>query len=117
VYLTSDLGKKIGQRVGDLRRGLRLTQSRLAEIVQVKPLTVNRWEHGKAIPSVPKLAEVAAVLGVQVADLLIFDPVDLDAEYEKVMALLDAKTGTKIRRLLRAVEERQGRPGWRHGWS
>lgn len=36
--------------IREIRRRLRLTQVQLAERLRVAPLTVSRWERGKALP-------------------------------------------------------------------
>lgn len=61
--------RMVGRRIAQLRRALRLTQARLAERVGLQPETISRLETGAAMPSIERLAAVAAALDVDLHDL------------------------------------------------
>lgn len=66
----SSLMLGFGQRLQELRRARGLTQNKLAEALQLRPITLSRWECGRRSPSLPALARAADVLGVSLAELL-----------------------------------------------
>ena len=57
-------------RIMALRKGMRQSQERFGELVGMSQRTIAAWESGERRPSLPVLENVAAVLGVPVADLL-----------------------------------------------
>ncbi len=63
------LRKMVGRRIAQLRRALRLTQARLAEKVAIQPETISRLETGASMPSLERIAAVAAALDVELHDL------------------------------------------------
>ena len=48
-----------------------ITQTVLAEILNIKQSTVAKWETGKAMPQADKLPEIAKILGCAIDDLFI----------------------------------------------
>lgn len=69
----SDLARVIGQNVKSARSRLGLTQAKLGETLGLDTLTVSRIETGAQMPSVERLNELAAALGLSLA-LLVTDP-------------------------------------------
>ena len=47
-----------------------LTQTELARLLGVAPVSVSKWENGKGLPKAKRLQDVADVLGTTVSDLL-----------------------------------------------
>lgn len=62
--------KSFGMTVTGLRKRKKLTQSALAEMLNVSDKTVSKWETGLGFPEVTLLPKLAAVLGVTVDYLL-----------------------------------------------
>ncbi|WP_175017313.1 helix-turn-helix domain-containing protein [Burkholderia aenigmatica] len=63
----------IGNRIQQIRESLTnplVSQSDLARAIGVTPQAVQKWEAGKSDPRPTKIAEIAAVLHVSVADLV-----------------------------------------------
>lgn len=60
----------IGNRVYEIRKQWKLTQSQLAEMVGVDTSTINKIEKNKATPSLGLLDRIAVALKVSVSDLL-----------------------------------------------
>lgn len=67
------LGKKLGQRIANLRRGRKLTQEQLAEVVGCSVEFVSLVERGINAPSVAGLETFARALRVEVKDLFTFE--------------------------------------------
>lgn len=57
------------ERLRDARSSRGLTQSRLAELLQVSPRVYNRWETGAAVPRLDTLVKIADILEVSLDEL------------------------------------------------
>lgn len=64
-----------GAMIKRLREAHRLTQSRLAELLQVSDKTISKWETGKGYPDITLVEPLAKALGVSVIELLSGDDV------------------------------------------
>lgn len=61
---------KLSENIKRLRRENKLTQKRLAQILDVAPSAVSAWEIGRNQPLVSKVNQMAQLFGVKVSDLL-----------------------------------------------
>jgi transcriptional regulator with XRE-family HTH domain len=66
------LQKRLGQRIGDLRKNQRLTQVQLAKAVGCSVEFISLVERGVNAPSVARLEDFAKALKVEVVDLFTF---------------------------------------------
>ncbi len=68
----SELGKRLGQRIRELRtqRGQRWSQQDLARRARISPSYLSMIEQGKRIPNLETLTIVAKALGVPFEELL-----------------------------------------------
>lgn len=57
------------QRLRDLRASRKLTQTRLAELLQVSPRVYSRWETGDVTPHFDTIVRIAELLEVSLDDL------------------------------------------------
>ncbi|PKK93373.1 MAG: hypothetical protein CVV61_04965 [Tenericutes bacterium HGW-Tenericutes-6] len=60
----------IGERLKKLRMNAKLTQKDVADIMNVTPQTISKWELDLSEPSIDMMKELAALYGVKVDDLL-----------------------------------------------
>ena len=67
---TGDLGKRIGRAIAFARQGRGMTQEQVAEQLGVEQETVSRFERGVVLPPLGRLAELAEVLSVPMAQLV-----------------------------------------------
>lgn len=72
--------KQFGERVAALRKKYGMTQSQLAEQLNVSNKTISRWETGDGYPEITLLAPLAKALGVSVDYLLAEEPMTEDFE-------------------------------------
>ena len=72
--------KQFGERVAALRKKRGMTQSQLAEQLNVSNKTISRWETGDGYPEITLLAPLAKSLGVSVDYLLAEEPLAADFE-------------------------------------
>lgn len=59
-----------GELIAERLEAMGWSQSRLAVMFDVSDGTVSRWISGARVPSLRRAVEIAAVLGVDVADLV-----------------------------------------------
>jgi transcriptional regulator with XRE-family HTH domain len=62
--------EEFAQRLRETRSARGLTQTRLAELLEVSPRVYNRWERGAAIPRLDTLVKVAEILEVSLDELV-----------------------------------------------
>lgn len=54
----------IGKKINALRKNKRITQEELADILNVSPQSVSKWETGNSIPDVELLPIIARYFGI-----------------------------------------------------
>ena len=60
----------IGNRIAALRREKNLKQDDLAQMMEVSPQAVSKWENDQTCPDISLLPKLAKILGVSVDELL-----------------------------------------------
>ena len=60
----------LGKRIAALRREKELKQDELAEMLNVSPQAVSKWENDASCPDISILPQLAKILGVTVDELL-----------------------------------------------
>ena len=60
----------IGKRIAALRREKNLKQDVLAQMLEVSPQAVSKWENDQTCPDISLLPKLAKILGVSVDELL-----------------------------------------------
>lgn len=60
----------LSQRLKELRKSNRLSQSALAELTGVSFMTIRRWESGEVIPRISEIRQLCEVLGCTESELL-----------------------------------------------
>ena len=61
---------KVGRRIMTLRKEHGYTQEYLAELLDISPQAVSKWEHGRALPDTPLLPALAKALETSVDAIL-----------------------------------------------
>mgnify|MGYP002515514655 CR=1 FL=1 len=61
---------RIGKKIAELRKQKNLTQSELADAMEVSYQAVSNWERGNSMPDISKLADLTEILGTSVDELL-----------------------------------------------
>ena len=67
--MSSNIEKQIGAHLAKIRKERGLTQSDLAELIDVATETVSRMERGVSIPSLKTLENISNVLNVHLKDI------------------------------------------------
>lgn len=65
-----DMEKRLGQRIRELRKERRMSQTELAEKAGVALMTISRLERGEHDPHMRTLWRIARSLGVPVVELI-----------------------------------------------
>gem|GEM_PF-172832 len=76
--------KKIGKNIAVLRKEKGLTGEKLAEILQVSPQAISKWENGKNLPETALLPELAKALDCNIDTLLMPKEESSKEENDKV---------------------------------
>lgn len=80
----SDFERTFGGKVRHLRKARKFTQENLAEYVGVSVITISRIEHGKTMPSISRLFQIAQALEVNVTDFFETELLELKVTLEDV---------------------------------
>ena len=71
--------KKIGKFIAECRKEKKLTQSNLAEILNVSDKSISRWENGINMPDYSIIDELCNALGITINELLNGEKENLNA--------------------------------------
>ncbi len=66
------LSKLLGQRIKDLRKRNKLTQAKLAEIIDMETTNLCKLENGGQLPKEENIEKIAKALNVNIKDLFDF---------------------------------------------
>ena len=61
---------KIGKFIAERRKSLNLTQSQIAEKLNITDRAISKWENGKALPDSSIMLELCNILKISVNELL-----------------------------------------------
>lgn len=61
---------KIGTLIRNLRKGKKLTQKQLADLITVSDKTISKWETGAGLPDIAIIAPLSEILEVDLSKLL-----------------------------------------------
>lgn len=98
----------LGGRIRELRKGLKMSQEALSELIDVDPRYISRIELGKCFPSLEKLECIAQSLNAEMRELFDYEHHrdDLDVQYvvSKILGgVVDKKQQQMILRITKAV--------------
>lgn len=112
--MSNNVEKLIGEQIARLRKERELTQSQLAELVDVSTETISRLERGVSIPSLKTLEKISKSLHANLKDLFDLErpkkhkTTDIEQEAAKLMTYIQSKKADDIRmcyRILRTIFE------------
>lgn len=107
----TDTNKKLGKRIQELRKLRGLTQSKLAELIEVEVVTISRIENGSRFPKKENLENIAKVLNVEIKDLFDFGhnqtKAYLTAEIQKMIKVAKLNDLKYIYNLLKSYFNKQ----------
>lgn len=112
--MSNNVEKLIGEQIARLRKERELTQSQLAELVDVSTETISRLERGVSIPSLKTLEKISISLHANLKYLFDFErpkrgkASHIEQEAAKLMTYIQTKKADDIRmcyRILRSIFE------------
>lgn len=112
--MSKSVEKHIGEQIAKIRKEREITQSRLAELIDVSTETISRLERGVSIPSLKTLEKISKALHSSLKDLFDFEYPQkakgnvVEQEAAKLMTYIKTKRAADIRmsyRILRGVFE------------
>ena len=74
---------KIGKFISECRKEKKLTQSQLAEKMNITDKAVSKWENGKSLPDISLLLPLCEILGISLNELFIGEHIPDDKLKEK----------------------------------
>lgn len=75
---------KIGKFIQQRRKDKKITQSKLAEKLNVTDRAISKWENGNCLPDVSNISELCKILDISINDLFSGEIVDMK-DNEKVL--------------------------------
>jgi len=78
-----DLKQNLGKNIQSYRKLNRMTQEKLAELVDVEINSISSIERGKYFPSPENLTKISKALNVSLSDLFTFEPKHTSEDYIK----------------------------------
>jgi len=108
--MSSNIEKQIGAHLAKIRKERGLTQSDLAELIDVATETVSRMERGVSIPSLKTLENISNVLNVHLKDIFDLEyPQEsrasaLENESAKLLGYIKTKRVSDIKMCSRIVK-------------
>ncbi len=91
---------KIGKFISECRKEKKLTQSQLAEKMNITDKAVSKWENGKSLPDISLLLPLCEILGISLNELFIGEHIPNDKLKEKtdevLLDMIDNKKGQKF---------------------
>ena len=95
---------KIGNFIQEKRKEKNITQSSLAEILNISDRAVSKWENGVCLPDAGKMTELCDILGITLNDLFSGEKVDMkdnEKKYEENLLEMTRQKEEAYKRLLK----------------
>ena len=101
--------KQLGRRIKQLRKSKKITQEKLAEMIDVDFGYISKIEVGLNFPSIRTLNKIAEALDVDIADFFtnldcLIPPKDLQAEITNIIANFSAEKKTYVYKFVKSLE-------------
>ena len=81
---------KIGKFISEKRKEAKLTQSELAEKLNITDRAISKWENGKSMPDAGIIPELCKILNITITDLFNGEKVDMKDNKKIEENILDA---------------------------
>lgn len=85
----SDFKKLLGKKIQSIRKSKKLTQERLAELIDIETPSLSYLETGKYAPSIETLQKLSQVLGVKPWEFYYFDEISDQEMKDEIIKALD----------------------------
>lgn len=96
--MKTNISKKLGQRIKELRIARNIKQCELADILEMERSNLTRIESGKQRPSDENLEKIAEILNVKISELFDTDHIKTKSELiAEITELLSTLTEQEIK--------------------
>ena len=85
----SDFKKLLGRKIQSIRKSRKLTQEKLAELINIEPPSLSYLETGKYAPSIETLQKLSEVLDVKPWEFYYFDEISPAEMKQELIKALD----------------------------
>lgn len=85
----SDFKKLLGKKIQSIRKSKKLTQEKLAELIDIETPSLSYLETGKYAPSIETLQKLSQVLGVKPWEFYYFDEIPEEEMKDEIIKALD----------------------------
>lgn len=85
----SDFKKLLGKKIQSIRKSKKLTQEKLAELIDIETPSLSYLETGKYAPSIETLQKLSQVLGVKPWEFYYFDEISEEEMKDEIIKALD----------------------------
>ena len=75
---------KIGRFIQEKRKEKKLTQSEVAEKLNITDRAISKWENGVCLPDAGTMPELCEILGISINDLFSGEKVDMKENEKKL---------------------------------
>ena len=100
----SDLTKKLGAKIQEIRKSKGITQEKLAELINMDTPNLSNIERGKKFMTANTLEKIVRALGIQVKDLFDFEHIIGDAQLKsEIKSQLDTLTTKELQYLHKTI--------------
>lgn len=101
--------EQLGRRIKQIRKSKKITQEKLAEMIDVDFGYISKLEVGLNFPSIRTLNKIADALSVDIADFFtnfecLMSQQDLQAEIIKIIENFSAKKKTYVYKFVKSLE-------------
>ena len=79
---------KIGKFIAECRKKQNLTQTQLAEKLDITDRAISKWETGKAMPDSDIMLDLCDILGIKVNELLCGEMIEIEHKDEQLNELI-----------------------------
>lgn len=95
----------LGARIKELRKGRRLSQEELAELIGIEPRHMSRIEVGKSYPSLDRLERIANALNVDLRDFFDFGHLEArPVKMDQISEMLNEMTDDDLKKVTRILK-------------
>ncbi|MBQ8460677.1 helix-turn-helix transcriptional regulator [bacterium] len=100
----SDLTKKLGAKIQEIRKSKGITQEKLAELINMDTPNLSNIERGKKFMTANTLEKIVKALGIQVKDLFDFEHIIGDVQLKsEIKNQLDTLTTKELQYIHKTI--------------
>jgi len=101
----ADLKKKLGARIQEIRKSKKITQEKLAELIDIETPNLSNIERGKKFMTADTLEKIINILGVKEKELFDFEHIiQRDELKQKIISELENMSDKELQYLYKTTQ-------------